>query len=125
MLESARDSACFTQLSADVDASEKHTEQPDGDGVLEGSRAGASLLAARPRRGFFSSNSSCGSLVCVDSGPLVTLARTTLAKKTGTHATIGEAGEPLCVALSIVGMNGFEFLESGVLAGMMTRVQEI
>jgi hypothetical protein len=51
--------------------------------------------------------------------------RTSLAKKTGIQATSGEVEEPVHVALSVVGINGFEFLESGVLAGMMTKVQGI
>jgi hypothetical protein len=77
----ARDPSCFSHVSA-VEASERHTDWPDGEGVLEGSLDGTSLVAARPRT-FFSLTAPHLGL----SEPLTQLAIASLAKKTGIIAT--------------------------------------
>lgn len=50
MLIGLRDPSWVSELSAVVDASEKHTEEADGDGVLDGISCFLSLVRVRPRR---------------------------------------------------------------------------
>lgn len=70
--------SCVSQLSAVVDASERHKEQPEGDGVLDGNLFNLSFVHARPRRKFV----ECGS------AQYGAVTKASSAKKTGIQARI-------------------------------------
>jgi hypothetical protein len=118
----ARDPSCFSHVSV-VEASERHTDWFEGDGVLEGSLNGTSLVDARPRTFFFSSTNPDLTLPV----PLTEFAIASLAKKTGIMATNGEP--PLALPelwhgaqLPIMGVKGFAVFERGVLATMVSKI---